>query len=121
MGETMKAKISYTVNLEEIPDEVSGLIQKVQFQVDKLVSGRIGQIYPVGSENIAGTLETIDNVRMSMAEIDLRLEDCYSILLGYHQVMNQNLPKIQEAQELSKKLSDLQGNLEHLKQENESD
>ncbi len=117
----MKAKISYTVNLEEIPEEVSGIIQKLQFQIDKLVTGRIAQLYPIGSENIAGSLETIDNVRRSMAEIDLRLEECYSILYGYHQAVNQSINKFNDTQELSEKLSELGENLEHLKQRNESD
>ena len=116
----MKAKISYTVNLEEIPEEVSGLIQKLQFQIDKLVSARIAQLYPIGSENIAGTLETIDNVRRSMAEIDLRLEDCYSILYGYHQAIHDDTPKF-NTEEISDKLSELGNSLEHLKQINESD
>tara|TARA_R110000744_G_scaffold44498_1_gene99234 strand:- start:783 stop:1136 length:354 start_codon:yes stop_codon:yes gene_type:complete len=117
----MKAKISYTVNLEEIPEEVSGIIQKLQFQIDELVTGPAAQLYPIGSENIAGSLETIDNVRRSMAEIDLRLEECYSILYGYHQAVNQSINKFNDTQELGEKLSELGENLEHLKQRNESD
>ena len=58
----------------------------------------------------------------SMKDVDLRLEDCYSILLGYHQTLvNQNLPVLQDTEELSGKLSNLEGNLEHLKKINESD
>ena len=67
------------------------------------------------------SLEIIDHVRRSMAEIDLRLEDCYSILDGYHNVVNQELPILQDTEELSEKLSNLEGNLEHLKKINESD
>ena len=56
-----------------------------------------------------------------MAEIDLRLEECYSILYGYHQAVNQSLSKFNDTQELSEKLSELGDSLEHLKQRNESD
>ena len=81
----MKAKITYTVSLDEVPSEVSALLQKIQFQIDKDVSGKLIQSYPVTSENVMGTLEMIDHVRRSMAEIDARLEDCHAIILGYIQ------------------------------------
>jgi hypothetical protein len=59
-------------------------------------------------------------VRRSIAEIDLRLEDCYSILLGYHQAVNRGFHKLKDTQELSEKLSELGENLEHQKQEHGS-
>ena len=116
----MKAKISYTVNLEEIPQEVSELVQKLQFVVEKNVTSKLSEIYPIDSDTIADSIESIDKVRRSIAEIDLRLEDCYSILLGYHQAVNRGFHKLKDTQELSEKLSELGENLEHQKQEHGS-
>ena len=79
----MKAKITYTVSLDEVPSEVSALLQKIHFQIDEDVSGKLA--YPVTSDNVMGTLEMIDHIRRSMAEIDARLEDCHAIMLGYIQ------------------------------------
>jgi len=81
----MKAKITYTVDLDEVPSEVSALLEKIHFRIDEDVSEKLGQSYPVTSNNIMGTLEMIDHIRRSMAEIDARLEDCHSIMLGYIQ------------------------------------
>ena len=81
----MKVKITYTVDLEDVPSEVSALIENIQSQMEEFVSEKLEELHPITSENIAGTLETIDHVRRSMAKYDERLEDCYAILFGYHQ------------------------------------
>jgi len=107
----MKAKITYTVNLDEVPNEVSDLVEKIQSQMDEFVSEKLEELHPVTPENIAGTLETIDNIRKTMAELDERLEDCYSILLGYHQA--KSAPTQQEMEELHETIKNnlVEGNL----------
>lgn len=111
-----KVKIAYTIDLEDIPDEVSSMLQK-SHQSMKHVTDKLDQ--PVTESNVAGVIEMIDNVRRSMAEIDLRLEDLHSILYGYHQTVNQQQPNF-NAKEISDKLEELEGSLENLKQTNES-
>ena len=107
----MKAKITYTVSLDEVPNEVSALLQKIHFQIDEDVSGKLA--YPVTSDNVMGTLEMIDHIRRSMAEIDARLEDCHSIILGYiqHKHAEVNSPSETESK-TSYELEDEGNNLE---------
>ena len=102
----MKAKISYTINLEEIPKEVTRLMSRLHPRLMKL-SHDLTAISEVNDANIAGRIESIDNLRRSMAEIDLRLEDCYSILTGYHQAVGQGLHKVSSPEDLNNKLNDL--------------
>ena len=111
-----KVKIAYTIDLEDIPEEVSGMLQKSYWSM-KSATDKLDQ--PVTKNNVAGVIEMIDNVRRSMAEIDLRLEDLYSILYGYHQTMNQDPSKF-NTKEISDKLEELDSSLENLKQKNES-
>jgi len=111
-----KVKIAYTIDLEDIPEEVSGMLQKSYWSL-KDATNKLDQ--PVTEKNVAGVIEMIDNVRRSMAEIDLRLEDLHSILYGYHQTVNQQQPNF-NTKEISDKLEELEGSLENLKQKNES-
>ena len=109
----MKAKITYTVSLDEVPNEVSALLEKIHFQIDEDVSGKLGQSYPVTSDNVMGTLEMIDHIRRSMAEIDARLEDCHSIILGYIQHKHAEVNSSSEAEsKTSYELEDDGNNLE---------
>ena len=88
----MKAKITYTVNLEDIPEEVSQFIDRTRERLEK-AHGLLSSTRPVHSDNIASAIEKVDLVRRQLSDIDLQLEDCHAILLGYQQTMNpeQNL------------------------------
>jgi hypothetical protein len=115
----MKAKISYTINLEEIPKEVTRLMSRLQRRLLEL-SHDLTSISEVSDTNIAGRIESIDNLRRSMAEIDMRLEDCYSILTGYHQAVGQGFHKVDSPEDLNSKLNDLTRSLGNVNPEKEN-
>jgi|TARA_R110000851_G_scaffold309089_7_gene468398 hypothetical protein len=111
-----KVKLTYTVDLEDIPNEVSDMLLKTYWSL-KNTTDKLDQ--PVTENNVAGVIELIDNVRQSLADIDLKLDDCYSILIGYLGAIRSN--SIENTKELSEKLSELENSLGNMKQKNESD
>lgn len=75
----MRANIAYSVNIDEIPREVCGLLPKSLSQED-LMHQIIGDLE---EENIDNAITNIDHMRKEMFEIDQRLADCSAILQGY--------------------------------------
>jgi len=75
----MRANIAYSVNMDEIPREVCGLLPKSLSQED-LMHQIIGDLE---EENIDNAITNIDHMRKEMFEIDQRLADCSAILQGY--------------------------------------
>ena len=85
-----KAQISYMIDVEDIPGEVSFLLDNC----------RSDEIYHRFSEiqtnlnahnNIAEALKNIESLRQYMVKVDTRLNDCYNILVGYQKVLADNL------------------------------
>ena len=111
-----KVKITYTVDLEDIPSEVSSMLHKTYWTLKQEIE-KLDQ--SVTDKNVAGVIELIDNFRQSLTNIDLKLDDCYSILVGYLGEVRSN--PTQDVKELSEKLSELENSLGHMKQKNESD
>lgn len=77
----MKVKLSYTVDLDDVPNEVSTLLNlKTNLQYDKLMDG----VYEaLNQKNYFSAIENIDSVRKKLSSIDIVLGDCQSILTGY--------------------------------------
>tara|TARA_R110000824_G_scaffold13788_3_gene59441 strand:- start:77 stop:433 length:357 start_codon:yes stop_codon:yes gene_type:complete len=82
----MKVGISYAVELEEIPEEVEDLLRDVQWDL-------FGKIEEIIEQLRSGDFPKLDtqmkNLRTNVARLDTRLEDCYTILVGYVNVLNQ--------------------------------
>ena len=77
----MKVKISYTVELDEVPNQVHKyLYNQSDMSLDKLLEGILKLIK---EGNIQGALEDIDFFRKDLAKLDLKLDDAQSILDGY--------------------------------------
>ena len=77
----MKVKISYTVELDEVPNQVyKHLRNQSDMSLDKVLEG-ILQLIREG--NIEGALQDIDFFRRDLAKLDLKLDDAQSILDGY--------------------------------------
>ena len=77
----MKVKISYTVELDEVPNQVyKHLRNQSDVSLDKLLEGILKLIQ---EGNIQGALEDIDFFRKDLAKLDLKLNDTQSILDGY--------------------------------------
>ena len=81
----MRVKITYTVELEEVEQEVSEIISKateeLDFSYQELV--RIQLDLDTGIAEIEEQIQKIDIIRRKMMKADQVLEDCHSILQGY--------------------------------------
>ena len=82
----MKVGISYGVELEDVPEEVENLLRDVQWDLQEKIEEIIGH---VRSANYATLDNDIKNLRKNLARVDMRLEDCYTILVGYVKVVRE--------------------------------
>ena len=79
----MKVSISYSVDLDEVPAEVSRLLasgQKKQEEIFLLYS-KIMETLKHG--DVTTPIATIDQVRLTMAKLDSSLQDITNILSGF--------------------------------------
>lgn len=81
----MRVKIAYTVDLEDVEEEVSEIMSKaaeaLDFSYQETV--RIQLDLDTKAGNLENQIEMIDIIRRKMMRADQVLEDCHSILQGY--------------------------------------
>ena len=82
----MKVGISYAVELEEIPEEVEDLLRDVQWDLFGKIEEIIGYVRSGDFSKLDTEMKTLRN---NVARLDTRLEDCYTILVGYVKILNQ--------------------------------
>lgn len=76
----MNAKITITVPLEEIPNEVSKILENISERLKTIVEKTNNCTY---NQNYTDVIEEIDHIRKQLNLIDLNFEDSYNVLLGY--------------------------------------
>lgn len=79
--ESKRVRISFTVDLDEVPSRISGLLQEVEEEW----TGLGAQMRETARQlkehkNIQKSYESVDNIRQTMMGLDLRLEDCQALL-----------------------------------------
>ena len=79
----MKVAVTYACDLEDIPKATSELIDNLRNQMTDLDSLIEESSYQAKNNSINEALESIDEVRQTLAKIDHRLMDCSSILADY--------------------------------------
>lgn len=80
----MDAKISITVHIEDIPRETAKLLYSNHVIAENIVLDLKELERDVGEEtDLLKQIEKLDAVRKKMSWLDLKLEDCYTILVGY--------------------------------------
>ena len=100
----MEVKVQYTVDLEEIPKEIVGLLPHCEDFKDRVRNLAV----LVEEHSFSLALDEIEDIRRSMYGVDQRLADCQAILKGYLNVKNR--PPEEEAPQ-----DNLDFNLEQLK------
>jgi len=83
----MRVRLSYSVELEDVPDSVAGLIEGELFRIDS-AKEKIGKAYQIlckEEPHIKLVITSIDQARQTLAAIDVRLSECENILQGYKQ------------------------------------
>ena len=86
----MRVRLTYSVELEDVPDSVAELIEGELFRIDT-VKENIGQAYNALSQDqphLDLVAKSLDKARQTLGAIDMRLSECESILAGYERAMN---------------------------------
>jgi hypothetical protein len=91
----MKVRLSYSVELEEVPAKVANILKEDMAVLPALVSelewivNRLIDDEP----NISKIIKKIDTMRVNLGTLDGKLNECSSILQGYSNAIN---PPVQE-------------------------
>ena len=83
----MKVKISYSVDIDDIPDSVIKILQEASANIDEVSKKFRDVIDKAGStREYLKVLDEIDLIRKEMYQVDSQLEECYDIVGGYQRV-----------------------------------
>lgn len=86
----MRVKLSYSVDLEEVPEVVAELIEDESSHLsycDHLIS-EICDLLRQEDQDFSFLLNKIDKVRTSLGALDIRLNEMDSVLRGYVDAKN---------------------------------
>ena len=120
-----RVNIAYSIELDNIPKEVSLLIERVAVRLMKLPD-EVQASYRslnAGHTNIQEELDRIDGVRQELAKIDISLMDCADILHGYQKALvqlrepQQAAPSSENPEELQELMEEAQDHLREIKKE----
>ena len=92
----MRVRLSYSVELEQVPEHVAQLINDEWESIsycDHLIK-EIVETLNAEEPFVDSSLKKIDTIRQTLGSLDLRLNECESILEGYRQA--QNPPSLDE-------------------------
>ena len=100
----MKVKIAYTVNLDEVPQKIQDFLkQSEELLFSKEARDNFKKAMEAFEENNTQVgLELLELIRNNLIEIDIKLEDCTSVLIDYQQTLSQmNFEKYNKQEEVS--------------------
>ena len=92
----MDVTLNLTTEFNDIPEEVSHMLKRVQEELS-FASKRTGNVSEKLLQletNAPEALELLHSIRLQMAKVDTRMEDCMSILGGYQHYL-ENPPEEQ--------------------------
>ncbi len=82
----MKVKVSYTVNIEEVPEEVRLVLRRAEAKVgsvQKAISKLTNAESPILEQKTQQAISEIETLRKDLFDADLLIGDCEGILRGY--------------------------------------
>jgi len=83
-----RVQISYTVEMDGVPNEIDRLIRTVVDSVDVMPEQlEAAQEKILLDKNYAAAAEEVDEIRTGLTEVDQRLGDCYNLLIGYQRAI----------------------------------
>ena len=80
----MRVKISYGVDIEQVPGEVQKLFDDVNVMLDKLSKQQDTVDDLLETKELESTVVIMDKMRQTMADMDNRIADLLGILQGYN-------------------------------------
>jgi hypothetical protein len=80
----MRVRISYGVEIEDVPSKVQDLLWDSIESLEKSISGlkKVCEDLDDPEKNASRILESVDDARQSLSKIDLTISDCQSIVGG---------------------------------------
>ena len=96
----MKVKITYTVDLSEVPNKANPLLDTAAAESKELLE-RICALKDLKNESIDKCLKEIADIRKTLMNIDFALDDCDAMLTGYLKTLvdGSSYPEIQNVEE----------------------
>ena len=86
----MRVKISYGVELDQIPEEVQNLFDGVG-EWKHTLSKQADTVHDLlATEELESCVSVMNKMRQTLAKMDARIEDLSNILAGYNTYMKQN-------------------------------
>jgi hypothetical protein len=83
----MRVRISYAVDVEDIPTEVNKLYNSIKLNLEAQIKSIDWAITDMNSEkSYSSILERVDNIRRQLFKADSKLDDSIAILKGYQQI-----------------------------------
>lgn len=87
----MKVKITYTVDLKDVPSKADPLIEDARLACAQ-VADRLASLQEIKDTSVERSLKEIEEIRNMLMNVDLALDDCDSMLAGYlHAVTDPNV------------------------------
>jgi hypothetical protein len=91
----LRVNITYSVDLNDVPNEVSRILEECE-DVFRSIHGRLDQT--IGREPLI-MIKQLDEIRISLAKLDLKMGDSMEILTGYVQTVSAR-PMAEQAEAL---------------------
>lgn len=76
----MNAKITISVDIKDVPQEINNILLKIEQQLDSL---RHSTIAVIDEQSELKKLVLIEEIRKKLSLLDTKYDDCYSVLVGY--------------------------------------
>jgi len=87
----MRVKVSYTTDVETVPEEVGNIINTVANCLSRTgfdLNGVTSNLVQNPDESLLSAGQTLDVVRRRLATLDLKLADCQNILTAFVEYKN---------------------------------
>ena len=88
----MKVRISYGVELEDVPSMVADMVNQAAAELEQLadsLKNSAGMMSVDNSMMQNGAIQMLHHVRVSVSDVDATLNDAQSILTGYVEAMEE--------------------------------
>ena len=92
----MKVSISYTVDFEDVPEEIMKMVHKARDEYENLMFSDV--LSPLEGENYGVAIDQIHEFRTKLADVDLCLNDVVAILNGYMKAKYSEAPTTEPPQ-----------------------
>ena len=83
----MRVSISYTLDFEKIPNEVTKFIQELRKKQHKLQFLYDETVECLEEKDTKTAVQKIESLRKELVEVDSKLQDSAGILEGYHKAL----------------------------------